>query len=730
MAKAKTKKFAVLLSVFVITLPVITFLFTPSVSAKDISLDIITRAEWEADESWRFNSKNQEIWPAEYAKVEKIIIHHTAGSLGGADPAAIIRGIYHWHAVSLGWGDIGYNYLIDEKGNVYEGRYGGDGVMGAHAYNDKTNAGYNRGTLGIAILGNYQTDVLTNAAKEALTNLIAVKARDFGFAPDGRSIFNDEDLLNLVAHRDIDSTLCPGRNIYSQMDQIRESSQIKYKGLPGLPAADKEMTYVGQSDATLTLSPGEEKEMWVDYRNDGRSTWKNYVASTPYLSVTETSPLKASDWLSDTQAAGLSTPNVASGQTGRFVFKIKAPNDEIRLDQSFRIIWDEEAVPGTSFNLHLEITGFDYAANDLKHDILKATFPKVTRTVTINYQNIGLKTWAKDDIYLAITNENGRQSSYYDAAWPDQGGKIRFNESEVKSQGRATFTFKMHSQGVDAYKTKFSLKKSDGTTLPGSEKIVATRVDSTYQGKIVSQTVPVALLSSWRPTVTVKFENTGLSTWGKNIVLNVYDGDWRNSAFSHQSWPTAWGHFNFQETQVRPGETATFRLTLYPPARAGTYFTIFKLENTTSVSLPVQGETRLLIRVDDAGLKLAESYQAEFLSVSAPPALRQYQRFTNVVKIKNTGTQTWGKDVVLNIYDADWRETYFRDELTWPAFEGGITFLEDQVRPGETATFRFIYRAPVKTGLYRNRFMLSIAGREYLGVPGSENSALTRVDPI
>ncbi|MFH1366375.1 MAG: N-acetylmuramoyl-L-alanine amidase [Patescibacteria group bacterium] len=726
--KAKIKKFAVLLSVLVITLPVITFLFMPEASAQEISLNIITRAQWGADEGWRVDSQGQEIWPTEYAPVEKIIIHHTAGSLGGTDPAAIIRGIYHWHAVSLSWGDIGYNYLIDEKGNIYEGRYGGDGVMGAHAYNDKTDTGYNRGTLGIAVLGNYENDTFTSAAQEALTNLIAVKARDFGFAPNDRSIFNNQDLPNVISHRDIDFTLCPGKNIYSQMDPIRQGSQIKYQGLPGLPPSDKIMAYAGQSDTVLTLQPGEEREIWVDFKNEGSSTWKSYVASAPILNVESASKLKASDWLSETQITGLYTPNVTAGANGRFVFNIKAPSDEIRLDQTFFITWDDEVIAGTSFSLHLEITGFDYAANDFQSDILKATFPKTLRTATVSFQNIGLQKWLKDDIYLEITDENGNQNSYY-SAWPDKKGKIRFNENEVASQGRATFTFKMLSpKSVNSYPTYLRLKKEDGTILPGSEHVILTRVDSTYQGEITQNTIPAAVLNNWRPTVTLKFKNTGLSTWGKNIVLNVYDGDWRNSAFSQKSWPTPWGHFTFQETRVRPGETATFRLTLYPPAKTGTYYTIFKLENTNSSQLPVQGETRQLIRVDDSNLKLPDSYQAQFLSVSAPPALKQFKRFTNVVKIKNTGTQTWSKDVVLNIYDADWRETYFRDEITWPAFEGGIRFLENQVEPGETATFRFIYRAPAKTGLYRNRFVLGMAGRDYLVIPGSENSALTRVD--
>ena len=102
------------------------------------TLNIISRSEWEADEDWRFSGSGAEIWPTTHQTPEKFVIHHTAGSTGGNDPAGAVRGIYYWHSTVLGWGDIGYNYLIDQNGNIYEGRSGGDGVIGAHVYRNKT----------------------------------------------------------------------------------------------------------------------------------------------------------------------------------------------------------------------------------------------------------------------------------------------------------------------------------------------------------------------------------------------------------------------------------------------------------------------------------------------------------------------------------------------------------------------------------------------------------------
>ena len=89
---------------------------------------IIPRAGWETDESLRFQN-GAEIWTPEYRPVQKVIIHHTVTQHQEADPAATVRAIYYYHAVTQGWGDIGYNFLVDWHGNVYEGRYGGANVV-------------------------------------------------------------------------------------------------------------------------------------------------------------------------------------------------------------------------------------------------------------------------------------------------------------------------------------------------------------------------------------------------------------------------------------------------------------------------------------------------------------------------------------------------------------------------------------------------------------------------
>ena len=108
---------------------------------------IVSRAAWGANESIRRA-------PPSYApSVRFAIVHHTAGTntYSRDEAAAIVRGIQLYHVRGNGWNDIGYNFLVDRFGTIYEGRYGGvdRNVVGAHAL------GFNTGSTGIALLGTY-----------------------------------------------------------------------------------------------------------------------------------------------------------------------------------------------------------------------------------------------------------------------------------------------------------------------------------------------------------------------------------------------------------------------------------------------------------------------------------------------------------------------------------------------------------------------------------------------
>jgi hypothetical protein len=174
---------------------------------------IISRAGWGANENYRFNG-GSERWTPRYADVQKVIVHHTATQEGRADPAAVVRAVYYYHAITLGWGDIGYNYLVDWHGNVYEGRFGGKNVIGAHTY------GYNTGSLGVAVIGNFVSAPISQAALDGIVRVIQRQTPNVD--PAGAGPFHDRVLVpNIAGHKDYLSTECPGNQVQSRLPEIR-----------------------------------------------------------------------------------------------------------------------------------------------------------------------------------------------------------------------------------------------------------------------------------------------------------------------------------------------------------------------------------------------------------------------------------------------------------------------------------------------------------------------------
>ena len=126
---------------------------------------IVPRSAWGADESIRRNA------PGYAPAVRFAIVHHTAGpnDYSPSQAAAIMRGIEIYHVKSNGWNDIGYNFLVDRYGTVYEGRYGGidRNVIGAHAL------GFNTGSVGVALIGSFGSSAPPAAALRSLEKLLA-----------------------------------------------------------------------------------------------------------------------------------------------------------------------------------------------------------------------------------------------------------------------------------------------------------------------------------------------------------------------------------------------------------------------------------------------------------------------------------------------------------------------------------------------------------------------------
>ncbi|MFD7698383.1 N-acetylmuramoyl-L-alanine amidase [Streptomyces sp. NPDC059805] len=193
---------------------------------------IVTRRGWGANERWR---ESRFVYTS---KVKAAFVHHTAtgNKYTCAQAPSVIRGIYRYHVVSMGWRDIGYNFLVDKCGRIYEGRAGGvaKAVLGAHT------RGFNTNTMGIAVLGTYGSKKPSKAAVKAVARLTAWKLGLFGANPRGKTYLTSGGgnlyrkgknvRLNVISgHRDGFSTACPGLQLYRKLGSTRSTS-ARYQG--------------------------------------------------------------------------------------------------------------------------------------------------------------------------------------------------------------------------------------------------------------------------------------------------------------------------------------------------------------------------------------------------------------------------------------------------------------------------------------------------------------------
>jgi hypothetical protein len=163
-------------------------------------------------------------------------VHHTANPNGytqGEVPAMLLA-IYAFHRNVNGWNDIGYNFVVDLYGRVFEARAGGidEPVVGAHA------GGYNLVSTGVAVLGSFMSAPISTAARNTLQELLSWKLSLHGVPAEGRvtvavnpagAVYSRYpagarvSLAHIAGHRDGDSTDCPGNVLYGELPSIRQS---------------------------------------------------------------------------------------------------------------------------------------------------------------------------------------------------------------------------------------------------------------------------------------------------------------------------------------------------------------------------------------------------------------------------------------------------------------------------------------------------------------------------
>ena len=242
--------------------------------------------DFEIDSSVAYHEGN-ELRTKEYIHNKKIelIVHHTADKyseyINTDEIKAYIQRTYKYHSLTKAWWDIGYNFLIDQWGNIYEWRAGGKWAVGMHTmYN-------NTPSIGIGMIGNFNEEKPTGAQVKSLIKLLTALAKEYEINPEDsvmyhKKIKNDPYLQSspnytIAGHRDAGYTSCPGENLYKMLPDIREVVKNNLNKIQLLVWVKKKIIlpsiyYSNQNIANLTV------DLWI-------SSVSSCYSSDPKLNI-------------------------------------------------------------------------------------------------------------------------------------------------------------------------------------------------------------------------------------------------------------------------------------------------------------------------------------------------------------------------------------------------------------------------------------------------------------
>jgi hypothetical protein len=193
--------------------------------AQDPQPAMVSRSSWAGNDCSPRSS-------AEYGEVRAAYVHHTVNinDYSRAEAPQVVLGICRYHRNTNGWNDVGYNFLVDRFGTLYEGRAGGVGaaVVGAQA------EGFNSYSTGIANIGTFSTVRQSPAALDAMARLIRWKLPLHGYPTNGTAVMRSAGggtnrypsgstvrVQRVLGHRDTNATECPGGALYDQLGELR-----------------------------------------------------------------------------------------------------------------------------------------------------------------------------------------------------------------------------------------------------------------------------------------------------------------------------------------------------------------------------------------------------------------------------------------------------------------------------------------------------------------------------
>lgn len=547
---------------------------------------VISRAQWGADENLRYTQKEIEeekveeipektekydyygkltkiiyhdakdkkyIWPLEYTKtIERFIIHHTATTSNLDDPAAAIRSIYYYHAVTRGWGDIGYNYLIDQQGRIYEGRFGGEKVVGAHA-------GYaNAESIGIGVLGDYRHEEVPYAVIQSLINLISTKAKKYNIQADGFSSLDGELLPNIIGHRDVNDTDCPGRKLYEKLPYLR--TLIAYNNTKKETQAEKEDFYFEEtSQREIEIFKAEEKKkITIKLKNTGRKTWDNktYLAALQNDFQEPLIKFKKIAGEDKNKIANLKETSVEPGGLGTFEFSAESNVRSGLINFSLLPIFNGEHKSGQELMLPIYVE-----KPKLSHALVQGSYPKGKYKIGSKIESGWVKIQNTSDI--SWRNYGDTKTCLVRVGEDECIGFLKQKVVKPGKTGHFTFSYKLTKSG-EITEQVVPITENVGISEGSIINYTVEVEGKTLEGEFSESSPDNIFKPLEKKSVYIKIRNTGDQIWPHN-------GKNKLRAFVVKSNNIKVENITLPKQNIKPSETAEIKFDLTAPLKEGEY---------------------------------------------------------------------------------------------------------------------------------------------------------------
>uniref|UniRef100_A0A7C4R4Z2 SpoIID/LytB domain-containing protein n=1 Tax=candidate division CPR3 bacterium TaxID=2268181 RepID=A0A7C4R4Z2_UNCC3 len=670
---------------------------------------IISRSEWGANEGYMK-------WEPEYDEVKAFVIHHTAGEEGAKleNQASVVRNLYYGHAVSNGWGDIGYNYVIDVNGNIYEGRSGGGGVIGGHTL------GYNSGTIGISLIGDYNIRNIETVQTEALVNLIAYKSFQYNIDPLGQVYLKNKTIRTVIGHKDLNSTQCPGNTIYERVSDISYKAKEVLANYPAKTFGAQLISY----DNGVNVYGGDVNKIRVSLKNNGNTPWQSKGSSK--LDIVKTNG-ELPTVLSDFGRA------VEPGQIGNFVLDITPPFINKSLNQSFQAKIGGNNLNGGDFNINFNVITPEYKARITGKSPGLSLQSGKQGTLWVEVKNLGTKTWSSSDGIKLYTLNNYNSLFYTNGDWESQTspgsldnqnispgsiGKITFLVTAPNSNSQYTEKFVIRSnnkniEGGPNLNVEWSITVSGSNIQPISidnnkDQVTYSKNIGDYDFSYISQSPHISLNPGETKSVWIEVKNTGKTDWYKSVLRLATLKD-KESDFANGSWLSK-NRIALNKEKVLVGETARFEFTITSPQNLGLnkeYFTLVADGVGWLKDIGIYWDFTVSPSVSSVNtppnISSGDVYDFAYINQSSHLIMTTGETKQVWLEVKNTGNKAWkkGSSDPIRLATSNPRD---RSSLFIPS--NRVVMDRDTVNPGETVRFTFNITAPNNTGVYKEYFSL------------------------